>query len=64
MMVSDPLGNLQIQTKDQEQFVYQDIGFSADRFPLVKTLRRAYVNLSIGAHFIKSIGLLFSSKGN
>ncbi len=62
MIVSDPLGDLRVKTKDQEQFVYYDIGFSADRSPAVKILRRAYVGLSMGAHFIKGIGLLFSTK--
>jgi predicted amidohydrolase len=62
MIISDPLGDLRVKIKDQEQFVYYDIGFSADRFPLVKVLRRAYLGMSLGAHFIKAVGLLFSAQ--
>lgn len=62
MIVSDPLGDLRVKTKDREQYVYYDIGFSADRSLLVKILRRAYVGESLGAHFIKSMGMLFSAR--
>lgn len=63
-IVADPLGDLRIQTKDQEQSVYYDIGFSADASPFVRILRRAYVGVSLGAHFIKSIPMLFQARKN
>jgi len=62
MIVADPLGDLRVQTKDQEQSIYYDIGFAADASPIVKILRRSFVDVSLGAHFIKSIPMLFPAR--
>jgi hypothetical protein len=58
MVVADPLGDLRLTAKDQAQFIFYDIGFSVDRSPAIKVFRRAYVGLSLAAHFIKGIGML------
>lgn len=55
MFVSDPLGDLRLKSKDQEQSIYYDIGFSANDSPFLKILRRSYVALSLGAHFIQGM---------
>jgi predicted amidohydrolase len=60
MSIGDPLGELRVKSKDREQVVYYDIGFAEESSALVKGLRRIYVGVSLAAHFVRNIGMMFS----
>ncbi len=63
MIVSDPLGDLRVKACDREQFTYYDIGFSADRSPVIRMLRRTYAGMALLVHLFKSLGMFLFARG-
>ncbi len=55
--ISSPMGELRCLKKSEEQYAYYDLGFDLDQSQAKKTLRKAYMKMSLAYHTLKNLDI-------
>ena len=55
--ISSPMGDLCCLKKSEEQYAYYDVGFDLDQSQAKKTLRKAYMKMSLAYHTLKNLDI-------